>query len=706
MERRAGKVIGHYRILSTLGSGGMSDVYLAEDVRLGRRVALKVPPESVQHDVEERARFLREARIAAALRTPNAAAIYDVGEEGGASYIAMEYVEGESVSGRLERLGPIPAREAIDIAIQVCRALDEAHSMGIIHRDIKSANLMVDKRGLVKVLDFGIAKVVERNTGGVEGLGSVAYATDTGPGMIIGTVSYMSPEQSRGLKLDARADIFSLGVVLYEILTDRLPFVGETPTDILVSILQKDPPPLVTYVEWVPGDLARIVVKALAKDKELRYQSVREMAADLSRLQTRLKSESLTLEPNTTAPPAFESQVTGRFGEVEILPSLSGKVSTSARYLIAGLRRRRGAALAVITLLLVLLGGISFLKPGGAERYDSIAVLPFLNGGGGPDTEYLSEGIAESIINTLSRAPDLTVKSYASVLRYKVTGADAEFPDLQAASEQLGVHAVLTGRVTQRGDNLAISVELVDPRHNSHIWGAIYNRKMADIFTVEEEISREVSDNLKLRLSGTDRERMARHETENTTAYQLYLKGRYCWNKRTEDGIRKSIDYYQQAIAADPNYALAYAGLADSYNLFGSYGLQSEGEFFPEAESAVKKALVLDDSLAEAHSALAYIRDFRDWDWRAAEGEYERAIELDPNYATGHHWYGMFLLRRGRISEAILEIKRALELDPLSLIINANLGMCYHYAGQYDAAIEQFRKTLDMDQNFSVAHSY
>ena len=617
----------------------MGEVYLAEDTRLGRQVALKFLPASYQYDSERRTRLLKEARAASALRSPNIAAIYDIGEHDGAMFIAMEYVEGEVLSRRIDR-GALPTSDVIDIAMQIADALDEAHSFGIIHRDVKSSNLIVTERGTVKMLDFGLAKTIQSGSASDSADPTVAIGGQTEVGVVLGTVSYMSPEQALGHDLDQRTDIFSQGVVIYEMLTGRLPFEGASPTEIIDCIIHKEPLAIARFNYDAPPELERIVRKCMEKDRERRYHSAREVALDLRNL--RRDGDSSAAAYRGTQP------------------------------------ARRGRS---------------------RKAIDSLAILPLINAGDDPDTEYLSDGITESIINNLSQLPKLRVMARSTVFRYKGKEVDP-----QRVGQELGVRAALTGRVLQRGELLIIKTELVDAADGSHLWGEQYNRRLSDIFTIEEEISREISDKLRLKLSGAERKQLAKRYTKNTEAYQLYLKGRFYWNKRTPDGLQKGIEYFQRAIDSDPGYALAYAGLADSYNILVSYSALAPHEAFPIAKAAAIQALDLDGKLAEAHTSLAFVMFGYDWDWTQAERAFKQAIQLNPGCAFAHNFYAVLLSALGRFDEAFVQINNAHDLDPLSLPINTNLGWLLYLGRRYDEAVHQYLKTIDLDDGFPLAH--
>ena len=639
------ETLSHYRIIKELAAGAMGEVYLAEDTRLGRHVALKVLPASYEYDPERRTKFLAEARATSALRSPHIAAIYDIGEHEGSMYIVMEYVEGELLEEKIKR-GPLQVSEAIDLAAQIADALSEAHSLGIVHCDVKAANLIVNQRGMIKLLDFGIAAAAAASNEGESDDRTKKVGQQTVVGFVAGTVSYMSPEQAIGRALDHRSDIFSLGVVLYEMLTGRLPFDGDTPIETMDNIIHAEPMPVARFNYAVPTDLDRVVRKCLEKDREWRYQSVRELLIDLRNLQR---------------------------------DSDSG-----ARPATAGLARQTR----VVT------------RPRSRKIIDSLAILPLANQSGDPDLEYLTDGVTEALINNLSRVAKLRVMARSTVFRYQ----GRETPDPQQIGHELGVRAVLVGRLLRRADSLVIKLELVDAIDGSHLWGDQYAREMSDILTLEHEISAEISEQLRLKLTSAQKRSLTKKSTENSEAYQVYLKGRYYWNKRTEEGITRSIEFFEQAIALDAKFALAYAGLADSYNLLASYSAKPLATPFLRAKATALKALSLDDKLAEAHAALAAVKLWREFDWNAAEQGFRKAIELNPAYSTAHLWLALYLASMERMDEALAEIQLAYELDPLSRVINLNRARILHFARQYDQAIARSRKTIEMFPDYLIAH--
>jgi non-specific serine/threonine protein kinase len=632
-----GSTIGNFRVLEKIGTGGMGLVYKAEDLKLARQVALKFLPDSLAGDRTALQRFQREARAASALNHPNICTIHDIGEHERRPFIVMELLEGTALNSLIAGK-PLEAEQVIKIGGDIAEALAAAHSKGIIHRDVKPGNIFVTKDGNAKILDFGLAKLVSvgariSETAAITTAATISTESLTHPGAALGTIAYMSPEQVMAKQPDARADLFSFGIVLYEMATGILPFRGESAGVIFKAILDGTPTPAVRLNPDLPADLERIINKCLEKDLKLRYQHASELRTDLQRLKRDMEST--------------------RLGAIDSAP-------------------------------------VSTMLP---RTFDSIAVLPLVNATGDSETEYLSDGISESIINLLSQLPNLRVVPRTSAFRYK--GREA---DLKAVGGDLKVRTVLTGKMIQRGVRLVVQTELVDVVNDAQLWGGQFNRKVEDIFDVQEELARQISENLRLRLTPEDEKRLAKRPTRNRDAYQCLLKAQYHLNKPARESLHRGLAYARQAIEADPGYAEAYAWMSHAYFTLAMFDFAPPGETFPRAKAAAQKALEIDDSLAEAHAVLGHVRIFYDWDWFGAEHLCKKAIELNPNYAWGHAIWGDWLAVMGRREESIAEERIAVELDPLSPGLNARLGIKLS-GGDYDRALEQLQKALELDPN-------
>jgi eukaryotic-like serine/threonine-protein kinase len=665
-----GQTISHYHVLEKLGGGGMGVVYKAQDTDLGRFVALKFLPHGAAPDPQALERFRREARAASALNHPNICTIYEIGKHDDQPFIAMEFLDGVTLTHLIANR-PLPLEQILELGIEIAGALEAAHAAGIIHRDIKPANIFVTKRGLAKILDFGLAKLSSAGAGVVP-VGAAEVTIDdmlTSPGSTVGTVAYMSPEQARGEEVDARTDVFSFGTVLYEMATGTRAFDGKTPAVIFKALLDDTPSELGQLDSKLPQELVAIVSKALEKDRELRYQSAADLRSDLRRLKRQSESGMAVSSGKRRAPSA----------------------PTTRRVKIA-------SALLLFAVLLAV-GIFHFIQ---SRPVRSIAVLPFVDASKDVSSEYISDGITEGVIDKLSEIADLRIMSRNSVFRFK-----GKQSDVQAAGKELNVQAVLTGQIARQADAFTISAELVNVSDGSRIWGRKFHYSIADLPRAQDELAKTVSDKLQLRLNSTGETRLARPATDNSEAYQLYLQGRYHWNQRTPAGIKKSLELFQQATEKDPDFALAYAGLADAYNMGNNLGVFTPRESGPEAKAAATKALVLDPLLGEAHAVLGQLKSHYDFDFPGAQREFLKAIELNPNYANAHLYYaGGYLTPMGRHGEAISEMKKALELDPLSLPLNNYMGMTYLLAGDYQKSVQQLQHTIDLDPTFPLAHFF
>jgi serine/threonine protein kinase/tetratricopeptide (TPR) repeat protein len=674
--------ISHYRILNKIGAGGMGEVYLAEDTHLNRKVAIKfLSSESVANE-EARKRLIREAQAVARLDHPNICVIHEVAEEDGRSFIVMQYIEGETLASRL-REGPPELKESLDVAVQLADAVSEAHSQGVLHRDLKPQNIMITSRGQVKVMDFGLAKALTADL--PTGNDSETLSVLTEPGTVMGTVPYMSPEQVRGEALGARSDIFSLGSVLYEMISGRQPFTSGSAGATLSAILTSEPPPLARYTSDVPEELQRIVRKCLEKDVERRYQTARDVMIDLDNCR-REQQPVRTISLHTVAPTRADTTT--------LLSDIRRPAFMSRRALLP--------AMLILALVLALAYIFVFRRSAPATRkpeISSLAILPLKNLSGDQSQEYLADGMTEALIAELSRIGALRVISRTSSMQYKNTDKLMT----QVASE-LNVEGVIEGSMFREGDQVRITVQLIHGPTDNHLWTESYQREVRGILRLQSDIARAIATEVRIQLTAPEKERLSGAPSFNPEAHDAYLRGRYYWNKEAREDLERAREYFEQAVQKDPRYAPAYAGLADYYSALPFYTNARADDVFPKAKEAVAKALELDGSLAEAHGTHAYILAYYDWNWTDADQAFKRSLALNPNDATQRHRYSRYLASLGRVEESLRELERARLLDPLDLVIKANVGVINYFARRYDQAIEDLQNILRDHPDFRTAN--
>jgi len=654
-----------FEIIEELGKGGMGKVYRVFDKKVGEEVALKLikPEIAAERDVIDR--FRSELKMSRKISHRNVSRMYDLGDEEGTYFITMEYVPGEDLKSFIHRSKQLNTGTAISIARQVAEGLDEAHRLGVVHRDLKPSNIMIDKEGNAKIMDFGIAR-------------SLSGKGITGAGVMIGTPEYMSPEQVEGKEADQRSDIYSLGLILYEMVTGRRAFEGDTPLSIAHKQRYEAPTDPKKLNTQIPDDLSREILRCLEKDRTKRPQTAGEVISDLGKIEQGLP----TTERVAPARKPFTSK------EITVKFSLK-------KLVFPGL-----AVVAFIVAAVIIIWRVLPKKEAvsAAAAPPSIAVLPFVDDSPEKGHEYLCEGIPSTLINALNTIQDLRTPARTSSFAFAGKGLD-----IQGIGQKLNVENILEGSIQVVENSLRVTASLIKVKDGYQLWNATYDRRLEDVFAIQDEIAQAIVKALKVRLLGGQEERLVKRHTENTEAYRLYLEGLYYWNKRTGKDLNKAIELFNQATDNDPNYALAYVGLADSYSLLTLYADARPTEVFPQAKAAAVKALELNESLAEAHNSLAYIYERYDWNWKGAEAEFKRALELNPNCAPARFWYGEFLSYSGRFEEALREMKRALELDPVSLIIHASVAWTHLMAQQADQALAQIQKTIEMEPNFAYA---
>jgi serine/threonine protein kinase/tetratricopeptide (TPR) repeat protein len=686
-----GQALGHYQIVRQLGTGGMGEVYLAKDQKLDRKVAIKILNKRFSVHEANVERFTREAKAVSALNHPNILVIHEIGDSDKPKYIVSEYIDGRTLRDVLKD-SRMAVSMVLDIAVQVASALAAAHGERIIHRDIKPENIMIRPDSYVKVLDFGLAKLLGSEKALFHSEGTTELRNQTAKGMILGTINYMSPEQAKGEHVDERTDIFSLGALLYEMVAGRAPFEGESLSESFANLINAEPPPLSRHAKNIPDELQRIVSKLLRKNRDERYQTMVDLLSDLRSLRDNLVFDE-RLE---------RSKLSGETGEPKTTTGIDGNLTTG----ILGKNTRTGIVAAVIVATL-LIGGLgayylySFrLRTIPSNERKTLAILPLVNSSQDPNIEYLSDGITEDVINNLSRVSGLKVMSRNSSFKFR-----SDENDIRGIASKLGVENVITGDIKQLGDRLIVNIHLIDANDDSQIWGNQYIRTTADIFAVQADIASDVAQNLRVRLTETETQRLKKRYTDNVEAYQLFLKGQYAWNKHTLGDLQKSIDFFNQALEKDPNYALAYFGLSAAYGVLGN-DYVAPREAYPKAKAYAAKAIEIDETLGEAHTAMAAVDLYYDWDWASTESELRRAKALDPDSSQASLIGGDVVEIQGRFDEAKIQRKHSLEIDPLLPQFNFVAGATSYFAGEYDDAIVQLGKTIELEPRYYPTYQF
>jgi len=710
MALTPGEKLGRYEIRSKIGEGGMGEVYLAQDTKLDRKVALKILPADLAANQDRMRRFVQEAKAAAALNHPNIATIHEIGESDGVNFIAMEFIDGVTLREKIHQ-ERTELRKLLRYLQHAAEGLAKAHAAGIVHRDLKPDNIMITRDGHAKILDFGLAKLLEAKPESAAEMGEAATAMmpvqHSTPGVVMGTVGYMSPEQARAKPVDQRSDIFSFGCLLYEAATGRKPFAGDSIVDTLHKIIYDPAPAITDFNPSASPELQRVIRKCLAKEPEKRYQTIRDTANDLEDLLEVMKGTSdiqRSVAPSTST---TTSSATGSTND-DLQPALSTASATrpavsSAEFIYSGVKQHKFAAAIVVLVLIVGVAvglGLYLHARNTVAAIESIAVMPFVNESGNADVEYLSDGMTETLISSLSNLPNLSVKPRSSVFRYK-----GKETNPQTIARELNVQAILNGRVVQRGNEITLYIELIDAQKDTVLWKGDYNRQMSNLVTLQSEIARDVSGKLKSKLSGTEIAAVEKAYTNNPEAYRLYLKGVYHAAKFNKEELDIGFGYLRQAVALDPNYALAYHGLAYYHYLIVDWTM-SPHEAMPKAKEEALKAIELDDKLAVAHADLGAVYWYYDWDWPAAEKEFKRAIELDPDDSLSHEMYGWYLVTMGRVEEGIAELKGSQQLDPLAQERTSVLGWNLYLARRYDESIEQHRKAIELEPDYWPGYSW